>query len=850
MLRHRRGQRASARQLLGCPLVISMQPERQCNAGNFFKDWFLRLRGFTPYPWQNSLFLAVLKCTPPSLLYIPTGGGKTDIITVWLLAILWQIKQTGTMAIPRRLYFAVDRRVIVDQTEPLGETLLEKVRNEPELFSILQSQTASENPLVISVLRGQRVTEQEPLIADPSCFAIVLCTTDMALSRLLFSAYGCSPRVASREAGLVGHDAWVALDEAHLSEAGRKTLEFVREHNRDGVKDFWATCMSATPRHGLTANALTLTEEDLRLMAGRLQAHKAIKIVPMEEKDTVKNVLDTVEQVGGWRRMIVYVESPKHAQELCEALGGNYSVTLLTGTMRGLEKSKLNFSPFKQGATCEKQSVLICTSAGEVGLDVSCDILITVFTYLERLLQRLGRLNRWGECSTAHGYVLKVVEKKRIETAKGERSQALDATLDYLRTLPNCDGWIGVSGYALYQNPAPEGAFSRSPKSLTLNKAILAQLANTSYTEHGIPAEEYIRGKDSEYQINLVVRKKQELDALVKMDDQELQNYVAAVPVMTEEVFKESANRDFVPVLEELLGGRKVLFVSVAGVPKIITADPDQVNYWELREGTLYLSDDLACINERGVFKVGGTGTGDVFANAQEERRKLVADAPEYLRYAADDFGYMCLDDAERNQENKSRKEFLKAIDTGNGREAKIVFDTGGLLYIKIAQKRKPIRMTLQDHSKQANTVAAQIVSKLGINSDVADAVIDAALHHDDGKKHPLWQTALKGIAAGEPLAKLPYFSKPRLLDGMRHELVSALDAGLGELATWLIASHHGRCRPFFPELAYDPNRLNESAELNAQLPYMYEGLVAKYGYWGLAYLEAILRGVDIQSEE
>ena len=137
-------------------LVISMQPKRECNYGTFFEDWFLRLRGVSPYPWQTAPFLSVLAGTPPSLLYIPTGGGKTDVITAWLLAVIWQIQQTGGTTIPRRLYFAVDRRVVVDQTEPLGETLLEKVRNESELFHLLQSQTPSEKPLNISILRGQR----------------------------------------------------------------------------------------------------------------------------------------------------------------------------------------------------------------------------------------------------------------------------------------------------------------------------------------------------------------------------------------------------------------------------------------------------------------------------------------------------------------------------------------------------------------------------------------------------------------------------------------------------------------------------------------------------------------------
>ena len=136
--RHDPDEAPDTHQSLPCPLVIPMQPKRHTNAETFFIDWFIRLRGFAPYPWQTALFLAVLTGTPPSLLYIPTGGGKTDIITAWLLAILWQIKQTGTTAVPRRLYFAVDRRVVVDQTEPLALTLLEKVRNEPEfrLFAI------------------------------------------------------------------------------------------------------------------------------------------------------------------------------------------------------------------------------------------------------------------------------------------------------------------------------------------------------------------------------------------------------------------------------------------------------------------------------------------------------------------------------------------------------------------------------------------------------------------------------------------------------------------------------------------------------------------------------------------
>jgi CRISPR-associated endonuclease/helicase Cas3 len=798
----------------------------------FFSTWFRTLRSFSPYPWQAKLFQSIRAGYPPDSVYIPTGGGKTDVITIWLLAVLQQIQQAGTTTIPRRMYFAIDRRTVVDQTEQVALDLLCKVKSEPVLFSLLQSQTPSENPLVVSILRGQRVTEQEPLIADPSAFAIVLCTPDMCLSRLLFSAYGCSPRVASREAGLVGHDAWVVLDEAHLSDAGRRTLEFVRKRNH-GLKSFWHTCMSATPR-GVQENALTLNDEDLSLMTKKLQAHKIVKIQKLQDKEVVKNVLGAIEEHSTeWNRLIIYVEKPKHAAALCKALSDRYNVRLLTGTMRGLEKSRIDFSPFK-GTAPEKKSILVCTSAGEVGLDISADFLITEFTFLERLLQRLGRLNRWGECGKAHGYVLMVIDTEEKSKRTESQQEALNATLSYLEALPQQDGWIDVSGHTLYQNPATEVAFSPVPDSLTLNEAILAQLVNTS-VKCDIPVSEYIRGATFEYHVNLVIRKDQELDALVKMGEADLQNYVASVPVLTPELFKEPVTKSLLGELRLLLGDRQFLFVSVTGEPAVL--NPSQLGY-DIREGTLYLPDTCKCIDERGMFSPGGTGAGDVFGQVQKEYRRFVAAGTEFTS----------LDTGERFQ--GKLKELLKTISVERDFKAKVIFNACGLLYVKTVEKQKRVKMTLKDHSAMAAATAEKIIAALKLNQEDAGAIIDAAREHDEGKAHPLWQTALRGTDAGEALAKLQYFYNPKLLAGMRHELVSGLDSDLSDLTLWLVVSHHGRCRPSFPTKAYDPNRLEESAKLNGKLPFIFEKLTKQYGYWGLAYLEALLRASDIQSEE
>jgi CRISPR-associated endonuclease/helicase Cas3 len=149
-----------------------------------------------------------------------------------------------------------------------------------------------------------------------------------------------------------------------------------------------------------------------------------------------------------------------------------------------------------------------------------------------------------------------------------------------------------------------------------------------------------------------------------------------------------------------------------------------------------------------------------------------------------------------------------------------------------------------------AASTAESITKALRLAQAEAAAIVEAARHHDDGKAHPLWQVALRGSHEGEPLAKSPYFVNPKLLAGMRHELISALMDTLSDLARWLVASHHGRCRPFFPKRSYDPDRIKESAVFNANLPFLFDRLQKAYGYWGLAYLEAVFRGIDIQSEE
>ena len=510
-----------------------------------FSEKFKTLTGYEPYHWQVALFQRFISGCAPRHLHLPTAAGKTHVMTIWLCAIWHQLETGAQLTIPRRLFFAVDRRVVVDQSEEIASPLIENLKATP-LWELLKSQVVSETPIVVSILRGQRVVDYGNVIQDPSLFAIILCTPDMVFSRLLGGAYGDSPRVASREMGLVGQDAFIVLDEAHISEAALEVLGFVEKH-RGSVKPFWGMGMSATIRQDAD---FTLLDDDLSQMSSRLTAPKKLEIV--EEStlmETVENVLNNKQ----WSRAIVYVESPKEAVKLYKKLHTQYDTTLLTGTMRGYEKSKLDFSAFKVPDPLTK-TLLISTSAGEVGLDISCDLLITEITTADRLAQRAGRCNRWAECSEATVVVV-------VPPLKKERREEVEATISYIKALPN------ISTGALYANPIPLEAFSRTPLFLSLNRASLAQIANTTYPT--LKMAHAIRGVETEYQVNLVVRKDEELNrllALAKTEvDGEDDNPLGLIRVANNEIFKELPKI----VFDELLPTNLDIAPGLSIVPKV-----------------------------------------------------------------------------------------------------------------------------------------------------------------------------------------------------------------------------------------------------------------------------------------
>lgn len=162
---------------------------------------------------------------------------------------------------------------------------------------------------------------------------------------------------------------------------------------------------------------------------------------------------------------------------------------------------------------------------------------------------------------------------------------------------------------------------------------------------------------------------------------------------------------------------------------------------------------------------------------------------------------------------------------------------------------------TVKQHDEDVERFARELAQLIGLPQDLIEALAAAGVRHDLGKARDWWQKAIGNFTA-EYFAKSDNNSFDHSFNqGYRHEfgsLVESLeDATLQDhphrdLILHLIAAHHGYARPHFPERAFDrrqPKPLNQQIAHATLL--RFEQLQRHYGWWQLAYLEAVLKAAD-----
>ena len=276
-----------------------------------FRLVFKALTDYEPLRWQERLYIQMQSGRLPDVCDLPTGLGKTSVIPIWLIALASGIEAGQRSKLPRRLIYIVNRRTVVDQATFLTEKLRERIEaqnsqtndaNDPLGWLRATLNKARANPngptLAISTLRGE-LADNEEWKSDPARPAIIVGTIDMIGSKLLFAGYGDSYKLRPHHAGLVGQDALIIHDEAHLTPAFSDLLQAVIKEQRQckearpiAVLELSATASDTADREVFSLQP-ELDELDA-LVRQRLSAQKPLHL----HEDETATLPETIVQLA------------------------------------------------------------------------------------------------------------------------------------------------------------------------------------------------------------------------------------------------------------------------------------------------------------------------------------------------------------------------------------------------------------------------------------------------------------------------------------------------------------------------------------------------------------------------
>ena len=409
---------------------------KQLNATDF-AEFFNKLWGHRPFAWQRELADRVLKRAEapwPEAIALPTAAGKTACLDITVFALAVQASRLArkqAITAPRRVFFVVDRRVIVDQAYERARLLadhLEKAQDgvikrvADNLRQIAHGEAdgfEEARPLAAYVLRGG-MYRSEAWMNSPLQPMVVASTVDQIGSRLLFRAYGRGPGTWPIAAGLVANDSLILLDEAQCAQPFLQTLQAVRRYQKWGhtslERPFYPVVMSATPPPGVDLfEDLSEESRDLGHPLGRRQLAQKPTILKTVKKAKGKQATSAMAKaladaalgiVNDERRaIVVFVNRVATARETYCLLHSREDIdaVLLTGRMRPVDKDALvkqRLKPLESGQadkrTLAKPVIVVATQTLEVGADFDFDGLVTECASLDALRQRFGRLNRMG----------------------------------------------------------------------------------------------------------------------------------------------------------------------------------------------------------------------------------------------------------------------------------------------------------------------------------------------------------------------------------------------------------------------------------------------------------------------
>lgn len=847
--------------------------------------------GARPYPWQVALAELVATAGRWPDISAPTGAGKSSVIDIHVFLVAEHAAGRLGVRPPRRLVMVAPRRVLVDdqydraaalacQLAESGQTglLAEVAATLRGLMTAVPSADANP-PMAVWRLRGG-VALDNGWRLEPAACQVICATPQMWGSRVLLRGFGASPGSRNLEAGLLGQDAVVVIDEAHLHERLVDTARNLAGRS-PAAMGLQVVAMSAT--RPAAPGQIGLAAADLKDagLARRVEAIKRVELVPV--LDWVGAGLTTVvakaQEQRGAGTVGVFVNDVPAALRVAGELAKDGSIVeLVCGRLRPADLVRLRVRRpglLTQAGDVEVQ-FLVSTQSLEVGVDLDLPAMVTLLAPAAALAQRAGRLNRSGRFADAT-FTVVMPEALELETApRGLGPYDAERLIAAVGWLERLGGSISPGDVARCAFPVHE-----EPLLPALRAPDLQTLAQTSDRQSADPDVELYLQAPAELIAEVEVAARRFLD----FDEEVVEQALIACPPRPHEVASMRLGDALRRVLAAALAGGVTPWV-LRRVDGILEAspitDPDAV-----RPGDTVVVAHAAPVCTAGVIGVErGLGTAGTL-------NEVLAEAPAGT---AEDH-VLPLDRAEIEPWLQADKMLARRA-TRNGLAELIEADGLHALARRMRSHRRLSELELHWCGGEANTgllvirdrrLSADLVlsaageepvtldAHQGAVADRLDRILEvlapdelgvsaatmsrAARMHDEGKRHPRFQ---RRMGAGEvPLAKPAPGHVPDRGDGWRHEQLSAAYAAAATddepVVVTLVAAHHGRGRTLFDR---DRDGLLDGW---AEVPPQVQGAAGRlYGPSGryellrsrvqrdlgvhrLALLEALLRCADMQ---
>jgi CRISPR-associated endonuclease/helicase Cas3 len=349
-----------------------------------YVEFFRRLCGSRePFPYQIDYHetradFRVLKA--------PTGLGKTDAVIVD-----WLSRKPTT-----RLIYCLPGRALTKQVAEVAQSRVHCAGLENEV-RVLELMGGSED-------LGQRIGPQD--------HAILVGTQDILISRALNRGYAQSPFRWPVDFALLNNDATWIFDEIQLlgdALATSTQLAALRKHFRTfgNVPCVW---MSATLEEGWlktvdfqeSPTVIGLGEKDLQIQTVRQRVNAVKSVQATDQCDLPRDCANfVIEQHRPGTLTLVIANTVARAQDIWDELrrNGAGDALLLHSRFRPSDRTEIIDRALKQ-----KNGIVVSTQVIEAGVDIDADLMVTDVAPWSSLVQRFGRVNRYGDRSDSRIY--------------------------------------------------------------------------------------------------------------------------------------------------------------------------------------------------------------------------------------------------------------------------------------------------------------------------------------------------------------------------------------------------------------------------------------------------------------